>query len=260
MPKQLSIAEINTKCKHRRIVGTYINTQTPTEFECLLCGTIAKILPVCAFGSVRPTCCAQKPSHDKYVKDLEKAGSRMRPTEPYLGRWKKTKHKCLDCENEKSVYPKHLLRGHGCFVCAKEAHSVTRYKRKVVKVGQTEHSLQGFEPQALELLVGYGANIDKIISDIAQGKPTVKYKCRGKERTYIPDFYYTPKNRIIEVKSIWTLGLKKHSEFVTNVAKAKACVRAGYDFTLLLLRKNGERIKLPKEWYNYPRKELLAFL
>jgi hypothetical protein len=56
------------------------------------------------------------------------------------------------------------------------------------------------------------------------------YNFENKERFYFPDFYYEPKNLIIEVKSIYTYNL--HLE--KNLAKQKACIEQGYNFMFVI--------------------------
>lgn len=71
-------------------------------------------------------------------------------------------------------------------------------------------------------------------------------------------------NKLVEVKSLESAGLStspyfyKHKElFYMLKAKAKATLRAGYDFRLLVMSADGSRIKLPKDWYAHDRDSLM---
>lgn len=155
--------------------------------------------------------------------------------------------------------PTHILHGHGCFVCAKEKQRYGHFKKKNVKVGGVCYTLQGFEPQALRYMINMGAKPRNIISEVKLGKPTIQYRFEGKEKTFIPDFFHKTKNRIVEVKSVWTLGLSLKVDggpFKKNKAKAKATIAAGYNFTLLLINKQGERIPLPQDWHTMTKAQV----
>lgn len=69
-------------------------------------------------------------------------------------------------------------------------------------------------------------------------------------RLYTSDFYYAPKNRIIEVKSLWTpLGkFEGNDMFQKNKRKAKACKKDGLDFCMLVFDNEGQRVQLPRGW------------
>lgn len=241
----------------------YIDSKAKAPIRCNSCGGEMEISPNRLLRqAIHLTCCEsnhQLPSTESYIQELISVDSPMRPTEQYKGRWKKIEHKCLVCGGLRKQFPKHLIRGTGCYYCAKENNG-NRFGFKTVQSHGKIRKLQGYEPQALELMLSYGANPDKLFSDVADGKPTVPYRFAGKCKTYIPDFFYSPKNRIVEVKSTWTLGLKDSNMFKKNVAKAKACVELGYDFTLFLFTKKNKRIVLPKKWYNMNQVELRTFV
>ncbi len=265
MPKRLTTIEYQAKLDAKRadkliVLEPYSNIRTPILHQCCNCGSVRRLLPWVALRSnARSLCCHQLPTTDSYIKELQAVGSTMVPTEVYRGRNKKSLHICTVCDNEKLYLPNHLIRGHGCFFCAKDKGTM-KVPRKVLEVGGRTHSLQGFEVNAFNLMVSYGALPENILSSVSHGKPTIRYRFKGRVRTYIPDFYHVSKDRIIEVKSTWTFGvLKKPRQggpFAQNVAKAKAAIEAGYKFKLLLLKPDGERYTLPDNWYEMSKSQI----
>lgn len=149
----------------------------------------------------------------------------------------------------------------GCAVCFFDTRSSSfGYKRKSIEInGVLFEGLQGYEPIALKYMQSKGVDLNKLRIYACEEKPTFRYKLGRTVRTYIPDFFL-PSNLVIEVKSIYTLGLTGDSDakqrFKQNVLKAKACLHQGYKFKLLVFKVNGSLIKLPKDWYNYSRSEL----
>lgn len=268
MPKRTTPQEYQVEL--RQIYGPdqiaiepYVNRHTRIKHKCTICGDIRLKTPYKVLMGTKGSmiCCRQMPSTESYIAELEVVSATLVPIAPYLGRHKKSLHRCTICNSEREVKPVHILHGTGCFICAKENQSNKRFKRVEVKLGGYSHSLQGYEPQALALMLSYGANPKNIISKVSEGKPVIKYEFEGGLKTYIPDFYHVSKNRVIEVKSIWTLGLvgKSGGPFKKNKAKAKATIKAGYNFTLILIRKNGERVPLPRNWYDMTKAQVRGF-
>ena len=149
-------------------------------------------------------------------------------------------------------------RGTGCPACAHETRN-TSFAGKKTKLNGKVYKLQGFEKKAVDYLVSKGANVKKLAVRVSDGKPTVHYRDGDKTRLYIPDFYYPPKNRIIEVKSIWTLAGKFKNGvdmFRLNKLKARACRKAGFDFCMLVLNGDGSRMVLPANWERMTRHQL----
>jgi len=58
--------------------------------------------------------------------------------------------------------------------------------------------------------------------------PEIRYMFEGKEHRYYPDFYIPSENKIIEVKSEYTL----QADWEQNQAKFKATRNLGFDFNL----------------------------
>lgn len=136
--------------------------------------------------------------------------------------------------------------------------SIARFKLRMIE--GVKFKLQGFEPRALKTLADkYG--VDKIIC----GQKNVrrfKYRFKGKQSNYYPDFMIKGTKRVIEVKSLATLGLTGklncffgEDVFERNCAKAKAVTRAGYKFQMRVYDKK-KRVKLPEGWFNLQKESL----
>lgn len=85
------------------------------------------------------------------------------------------------------------------------------------------------------------------------------YSDEGKTRHYHPDFFLPNENRVIEVKSVYTLCSSKKLWNQFN-AKRKSVLKAGNRFSLLLLTKKGERIIVPEILLDKPYSSILRFL
>lgn len=164
---------------------------------------------------------------------------------------KSAKHRCLTCGHIWYAQPRSIRDlGTGCpGACASDRRLASSFAKKTVRIGRRVLTVQGYEPEAISYLESVGCNISKLAVSSADGKPTVPYTMFGKEHCYVPDFYYSPKNRIIEVKSLWTLFGSNGEYLNKNQTKALATLDAGYDFSLLLFDTRGFRIRVPKLWY-----------
>lgn len=102
---------------------------------------------------------------------------------------------------------------------------------KIVKV-------QGYEPYAIDFLLNDYPESD-IITD-AEDMPFISYEQEGKIHRYYPDIYIKSENKIIEVKSVYTIkdNIKK------NILKYKAVISAGFKFECWIInnRKLEEKI------------------
>lgn len=144
---------------------------------------------------------------------------------------------------------KTLYENHGVL----NPHLVDRFRFKEVKVGRTVHRVQGYEPQAIRYLLSKGVRPSRIRS--GNSLPVIRYRHAGRSRKYFPDLQ-VGKRILVEVKSGWTV-FNTQELFEQVVAKARACFDAGWDFRLLLMKKNGSRIKLPRNWYERPYEEFI---
>jgi hypothetical protein len=66
------------------------------------------------------------------------------------------------------------------------------------------------------------------IEDLEKGH-TIKYKYKGKNKVYYPDFYSPSLNLIIEIKSTWILNGDKK-----NMQKKKYTIKNGYNYIMIL--------------------------
>lgn len=105
----------------------------------------------------------------------------------------------------------------------------TSYGSKVfVMPSGKERVVQGYEPHALKILLSECIEEDDILT--GTDVPTVEYEHDGKSHTYYPDILIKSQNRIVEVKSVFTL-LK---ELDVNVAKQHASIRSGFEFDFMV--------------------------
>jgi len=98
--------------------------------------------------------------------------------------------------------------------------------------------VQGYEPIALDELFMNNYKEDDIIIQY-QG---IDYEFEDKIHKYFPDIYIKSENKIIEVKSTWTM----EKEYDKNMAKWEACVEQGYEFEFWIYdnKKNKEILRL----------------
>lgn len=280
MPARLTHAEYVARLQavHKgrlTALSTYSNQVTRIRHRCNVCDHVWSPVPVdvMTHGSGCPLCAnrrlgqSKKKSHKQYVQELKAINPNIRPLEKYVKYSVKLLHECLVCTRRWSINPNNTLFGHGCPDCKANDASIrestfgSRDSYKTYKCGKRVVRVQGFEPQALDWLRSRGVRLSKLCFSTSEGKPIIPYKRDGKLRRYVPDFFHPGLNRIIEVKSIFTLGLLGQPEFYRVVKKkAKACLRAGYSFSLLVMNRDSTRMKLPKNWYDYSYDELRDYL
>jgi hypothetical protein len=85
----------------------------------------------------------------------------------------------------------------------------------------------------------------------------------SKSRNYFPDFYHIPTNTIVEVKSKYTMGLAESNnrEVLRMVkAKARACIKSGYNFKLMLMDATGSLIPLPEDWLSMDKRKINRYI
>ena len=157
--------------------------------------------------------------------------------------------------------PEVHLKGIGCFSCGVIQAQITKFKNPMNKYRFKEYQLgkhtvlvQGYEPQALDYVqkkLKVKANQIKTGKDV----PVIEYYDKKKKcsRQYFPDFYIPNDNRVVEVKSNYTMEVG----FKELKCKRKAAIKAGYLFSLLVMDKDGKRIKVPDNWHTYKTPELL---
>ena len=96
-------------------------------------------------------------------------------------------------------------------------------------------TVQGYEPQALDILIKQEYNEDDIIT-AQTDVPEIWYETDdGKKHRYYVDIYIKSENRMIEVKSRYTYDNKKEE----NHLKQQASKDAGYKHEIWILSKDG---------------------
>ena len=257
------IKELASVTKTIVAVDKYVGSRDKLKHRCTVCGYTWECLPGnLVRGLTSCHQCLGKPRTDAkgYAKELR--GRKIELVGSYSGRRVKARHRCMHCTYAWDALPDNVIRkGSGCPACSHESRNRS-FKGRTVRLNGRKYRLQGFEPQAIEYLRKRGANLKKLALDVKDGKPTVKYRDGKKTRLYIPDFYYRPKNRIIEVKSAWTFAghYDGKDHLVKNRRKARACIEQGYDFCLIVLDREGNRIRLPKNWHELPSARIRSLL
>lgn len=105
--------------------------------------------------------------------------------------------------------------------------------------------VQGYEPFALELLIQQGKKYKDITTERTQ-VPEIWYETDdGKKHRYFCDILLDHDDKIIEVKSNWTL--EKGKDIIP--LKAQACVDAGFEYELWIF---DEKKKLTVQTYEKP--------
>lgn len=121
-------------------------------------------------------------------------------------------------------------------VQAKSEASCYKFKEYVMPSGKIV-KLQGYEDTALDELVQKYEE-----ENICVGRaniPTVEYYINETKHVYFPDFFIKSENKIIEVKSEWTIKLARG-----NVEeKALATVKAGYKYEIWLYNHKKEKLE-----------------
>lgn len=112
-------------------------------------------------------------------------------------------------------------------VAAKMMASSHTFKLYTLPSGK-QVELQGYEPRCMDMLLEEYTE-DQVLSDL-EDMPEIWYfnpikKLRAR---YFPDMYIPHENKVIEVKSTWTLQI----EYERNLAKFKGAVDAGYELHL----------------------------
>lgn len=116
--------------------------------------------------------------------------------------------------------------------------SKSRIKRKkfILENGNIWYC-QGYEPQMLTILQSQGYNLSESIS-----KFRFEYMDDEIKRIHICDIYIPKENRIIEVKSSWTITLNPDKIF----KKQNEAKKLGYGYEIWVLEKSGEILKIYK--------------
>ncbi len=116
----------------------------------------------------------------------------------------------------------------------KNQNSARRFKEITLPSGDIR-KVQGYEPFAIkELLNSYNEN--EIITQ-RKNIPRIKYIHNEKQKYYFPDIYLPSENKIIEVKSTWTI---KYNKDIIKL-KEKATKESGYNYEIWCFDCNGNK-------------------
>jgi len=125
-------------------------------------------------------------------------------------------------------------------VQAKSEASSYAYKEYIMPSGNTV-KYQGYENLALDELIKTHLEDDIIVG--RANVPTICYHINDIKHIYFPDFFIKSENKIIEIKSEWTIQLKKG-----NVEeKALATIKAGYNYEIWVY--NDKKVKVDIKVY-----------
>ena len=135
------------------------------------------------------------------------------------------------------------------------------YRFKRHRFGDRVVETQGFERYALLYLLRRGVHPNRVRVSSESVEP-ITYRYGRKTRRYHPDIELDD-NKIIEVKSTWTL-YGDYFKLNVSKAKARATIESGLEFRMLLVLIGPARKKyilvLPTEWIDWSRRRLQRFV
>lgn len=183
----------------------------------------------------------------QFVAKLSEVNPNIEAVGEYVNKTTRIAFRCTLDNYEWTTTPDSVLAGHGCKFCDVRNHRmVGRPKAKEYTLGKKVISVQGYEPQALDLLLTRYKATQLIVG---KEVPVFIYDAGERTRRYFPDIFIPSENRIVEVKSTYTLFGSERT-FSTVKKKRDAVILAGYKFNLMLMTENGSRIKLPDNWHD----------
>jgi len=124
-------------------------------------------------------------------------------------------------------------------ILEKATRNAHKYKEYKMPSGIIK-KVQGYESFALDELVKI--HTEEQLKTDRKDVPRIEYTIGDKKHYYFPDIWIPHENKLIEVKSTWTM--KKKSEI--TMAKANSCKDKGYCFEIWVYDgKGGKNIILP---------------
>jgi hypothetical protein len=141
------------------------------------------------------------------------------------------------------------------------------YAKKDVTVDGHGFQVRGAEDKALQFMVSTMKVKPRfVVNQREDGLPTFEYQYANKRHRYIPDFYVSNRNLVVEVKCFGTLGLMprrykffNYSTLTRARAKAKSVLSNGYNF-LLLLQYKDRMVPIPNDWLSWNKQALRSYL
>lgn len=126
---------------------------------------------------------------------------------------------------------------YGCWFTQTDEHKKTMYKKKsyTFPSGKTI-TIQGYEHLCINLLLSRGILEDDIKTgkEITDEIGIINYQFTGKTCRYFPDIFVKSQNKIIEVKSTYTLI----AELEKNTLKKRAVLQKGLNFEFMVFKEN----------------------
>lgn len=238
------------------VVGTYTGMHDSLEFSCKKHGSwVTK--PYCVVNGTGCQRCywkrhgkTSRKTHERYVSEL--AARNITPLSRYTKARNPIRHRCSQG---------HVWRANPCDVlsCGCPLCDNSQYRRRPVRVGRRTVMVQGSEGAAVGLLLAEGIQPDDLIFTKAEGKPTFQYQHEKRDRRYNPDIYQCSTRLVIEVKSTNTFGIYDSSLFALVCAKARAVLKAGYPYRLMIINR-GRNVDLGSDWYTLTHTKVCALL
>ena len=118
-----------------------------------------------------------------------------------------------------------------------------KYKEFIMPSG-TVRKVQGYEPFALRDLLKVFSE-DQIKTD-RKDVPRIQYEVNGTKRFHFPDIFIPHENKLIEIKSTWTLKCKADNILL----KKKACEKEGFVYEIWCFNAKGNRVEIESEFSN----------
>lgn len=270
MPKGVALTEnlFKAAIKERgniKYISGFENGHSKCEFKCLTCKNVwSTRATIVLYGAECPKCSnlhrgkSRRKSHETFVSELQAKSPEITCLSIYITARDKLEFEHT-CGARWFATPRNVLQGNSCPKCANTLRSVNLGRRQV--------NVKGYEPQALKHLLLTGVKAKDIAVYNEGSVPSFRYKLYGTSRLFCPDFMVVSKKQIVEVKSLATLGVtngfRDHKPgflFAMTKAKAKAVLASGYRFSLLVMDKDGNKIKMPRNWLDLSRKEIADYL
>lgn len=270
MPKGTALTEkhfkafVNERGTIKYLRG-FENGHSKCDFKCLVCNNVwTTRATLVLYGSECPKCSDlrrgknRRKSHATFLSELKDKAPEITCLSIYTTARDRLQFQHT-CGAKWFATPRNVLQGNSCPACANTLRSV--------KLGCRQVNVKGYEPQALKHLLSTGVKSKDVTVYNEGGVPSFRYKLYGTSRLFCPDFMVISKKQIVEVKSLATLGItdgfRDHKPgflFAMTKAKAKAVLASGYRFLLLVMDKEGNKIKMPRNWLDLSRKEISDYL
>ena len=249
-----------------KVIGEYIGGRNRIMHECNSCSNKWDALPEHILRGVGCNKCRGKSltqreqEHKANLKQRHGTKIKLLTFGGVSKRTSKSEYLC-SCGNTWKTSAA-TVEKHGCPACApRKGRNGNRLK--TLAINRRTFQVQGYEGYAIEWLVKNTKIKASEIEVYASGKvPFIKWNDGKKDRYHFPDIYIKKLNMLCEVKSVSTFGLKAfkrstpNSMFKSIRQKAIEALNQGFKYKMLLMKDNGERIKLPKNWFEMSLREL----